>query len=238
MCTFVTRKLLLSVHYFDSAENLMKQLVTGLCLLVCANLALAQAPNGDAPIWVNITPTSSLKQWTRVPIPPSHSLSPISQWELDTVRHVIVCEGNRGHEWLRYNHLYGNFVFELQWKLTKLPGAKYNSGVFVRNNQSGSIWYQAQVGSTDGGYFFGDNPENGELKRFNLRSQIPVQHMKLPGNWNTYRIRCVGKTITLWVNGFKQSEFTECNNPRGYVGLEAEGARIEFRTLKVQVLPN
>jgi hypothetical protein len=33
------------------------------------------------------------------------------------------------------------------------------------------------------------------------------------------------------------SEFHECNTPRGYIGLEAEGYRIEFRNLRVRELP-
>ncbi|MGH9401762.1 MAG: 3-keto-disaccharide hydrolase [Terriglobia bacterium] len=85
--------------------------------------------------------------------------------------------------------------------------------------------------------FLRDNPENGALKRFNLRSTLSDNHMKPPGNWNSYKIRCVGETLTLWVNGAKQSEFTQCNNPEGYVGLEAEGSRIEFRRLRIKILP-
>jgi hypothetical protein len=214
----------------------VKLWVAGMCFLVLAQAAQTRAAKSGAAGWVNITPATNLKGWTRVAIPPSHSLNPVSQWKLDKLHHIIICEGNRGHEWLRYNHLYGNFVFELQWKLIKVPGAKYNSGVFGRNNKDGSIWYQAQVGSTDGGYFFGQNPESTKL--FNLRSEIPAQHMRPPGDWNTYRIRCVGKALTLWVNGAKQSEFDDCSNLRGYIGLEAEGSRIEFRNLRVRVLPN
>jgi hypothetical protein len=214
----------------------MKRLLAEVCLLICAQTGLTQAARAPSAGWENITPVASLKRWTRVAIPPSHSLNPVSQWKVETTRHTIICEGNRGHEWLRYNHVYRDFVFEVQWKLTRRAGAKYNSGIFVRNNRDGSIWYQAQVGSTDGGYFFGDNPESGALKRFNLRSQIPEQHMKPPGEWNSYRIRCVGKTLTLWVNGVRQSEFTQCNNPEGYIGLEAEGSRIEFRDLRIRVI--
>ncbi len=61
--------------------------------------------------------------------------------------------------------------------------------------------------------------------------------MKPPGNWHTYRIQCVGKKLTLWVSGTKQSEFDQCNNPEGYVGLEAEGSRVEFRRLRIKPLP-
>jgi len=45
-----------------------------------------------------------------------------------------------------------------------------------------------------------------------------------------------GNTLTLWVNGAVTCEFTECGRPKGYLGLEGEGYRIEFRNLKVKLL--
>lgn len=215
----------------------MKKFITILWCLICVRTGPALGLGAKSSGWVSITPQTSLDGWSRVAIPPEHALNPVSQWKLDAGKHTIICEGNRGHEWLRYDHRYKDFIFEAQWRLAVIPGDKhYNSGIFVRNNDDGSLWYQAQVGSTDGGYFFGDNPENGAPKRFTVLLLI-ANHMKLPGNWNTYRIECVGKKLTLWVNGVKQSEFTECNNPEGYVGLEAEGSRIEFRRLRIKVLP-
>ena len=49
------------------------------------------------------------------------------------------------------------------------------------------------------------------------------------GEWNSYEITCRGKTMTLWVNGGVTNEWTACEVPRGYVGLEGEGWKIEFR---------
>lgn len=211
----------------------MKRVIVILCCLISAQAGSALAAN-----WVNITPQANLEGWTRVAIPPAHPLNPVSQWKLDASRGLIICEGNRGHEWLRYNHRYKNFIFEAQWKLILVRGVKhYNSGVFVRNDEEGNAWYQAQVGSADGGYFFGDNLENGKLKGFNLRSMVTDNHMKPPGHWNTYRIRCDGQTLTLWVNGAMQSRFTHCTNPEGFIGLEAEGSPIQFRRLRIKELP-
>lgn len=93
------------------------------------------------------------------------------------------------------------------------------------------------MGSSDAGYFFGDNPEHGALVRFNLGLRVEQNRVQLPGRWNDYKIRCDGKSLTLWVNGAKQSEFAGCNHPVGYLGLEAEGSRIEFRRLRVKQLP-
>ncbi len=214
----------------------MRPVVVMFAILSFAEASLAAGSKPAA--WKNIMPRNNLTGWTRVAIPPSHPLNSRSQWRVDAARHVIICEGNGGHEWLRYDHLYRNFVCELQWKLAKVPGVtEYNSGVFVRNSADGSTWYQAQVGSASGGYWFGDNPEEGVLKRFSLHSMLRKNHVKPAGEWNTYEMRCVGKMLVLWVNGAKQSVYTQCNNPQGYLGLEAEGSLIEFRGLRVKILP-
>ena len=46
----------------------------------------------------------------------------------------------------------------------------------------------------------------------------------------------MGKVLTLWVNGAVTCQFEECGRDKGYVGLEGEGYRIEFRNLKVKEL--
>ena len=67
----------------------------------------------------------------------------------------ILCDGNGGHEWLRFNKELRNFTFHVKWRFTPVAGtAKYNSGVFFRNDADGNIWYQAQT-SLAGGYIFG-----------------------------------------------------------------------------------
>ena len=187
--------------------------------------------------WTDIFPTVSLQGWTRVGIPPNHPLSPSSQWTVDAANHTLICSGDQGHEWLRYDRELGDFVLHVEWRLAKVEGAKnYNSGVFVRNSADGRIWYQAQVGTTSAGYLFGDNPVDSSLQRFDLHSSLTGNHVNDAGQWNTYDIRCQGPVITLTVNGAKTSEFDQCHNLKGYLGLEAEGSRIEFRNLRVSTL--
>lgn len=191
--------------------------------------------NAAASGWVNLMPKSTFEGWTRVMIPPNRPMPKKSQWSVANGR--VICAGDGGHEWLRYDRELRDFLFHVEWRLAKQPGnAQYNSGVFVRNDAKGLIWYQAQVGSASGGYFFGDNPEDGTLHGFNLQSALTQQAVKPAGEWNTYDIRCQGKKLVLRVNGIVTSEFDHCNNPRGYLGLEAEGSRIEFRNLRIKVL--
>jgi len=55
--------------------------------------------------------------------------------------------------------------------------------------------------------------------------------IKPAGEWNTFELRAVGREISLWVNGAVTSVFKECDVPRGHVGLEAEGYRVEYRNV-------
>jgi len=198
-------------------------------------LALAAWAQNDG--WKDIFPDANFSQWTRISIPPGKPVTEPSQWKIDRAAGTLVCEGNGGHEMLRYNTEYADFVMHVEWKYTVLPdpNAKYNSGVFVRNNADGSIWHQAQAGAA-GGYLFGDTPVQGKVQRVNLREKMTENRVKPAGEWNTYDITCKGRTISLAVNGKTVSEFTECELPKGYPALEAEGFRIEFKNIRIKPL--
>jgi hypothetical protein len=105
--------------------------------------------------------------------------------------------------------------------------------VYVRTSADGATWFQAQTGPT-GGYIFGSFPVAGKAQRVNLLDKMTENRVKPAGEWNVYEVRAVGKTLALWVNGAVVITYTECEVPRGFVGLEAEGYRIEFRNLKLK----
>lgn len=183
----------------------------------------------------NIMPNASFKGWTRISIPPDKPVDSQTQWKVDKARKLLICEGNRGHEWLRWDRELADFILHVEWRFPVIEGGKgYNSGVFVRNDEKGVIWHQAQAGDAGGGWLFGMTPVNGAPQRFNLRQEIKENRVKPAGEWNTYDIRCEGQKISLTVNGAVMSEYTQCGNPKGYIGLEAEGYRIEFRNLRVK----
>ncbi len=185
---------------------------------------------------IDLFPADYQSQWTRVTIPPAHPVSNIAQWHIDPGKREIVCDGNGGHEWLRFNHELRNFTFHLKWRFIPQPGTqKYNSGVFFRNNEDGTIWHQAQT-ATDGGYIFGETPMDGKLTRFNDKKDMKENRLHAPGKWNSYDIRCVGTTCTLAVNG-ETVNTIQTGVEKGYIGLESEGYRIEFKDFKVRELP-
>ena len=122
-----------------------------------------------------------LKGWTRGPIPPGGKLNGQSQWSLDPETGNLVCEGNGGHEWLRYDKELGDFVYHIEWRFTPAEQKKgYNSGIYVRNSADATVWHQIQTGGGSGGYLFGQTLNDGKLTSFNLSKQIQANRVK-PG---------------------------------------------------------
>lgn len=207
-------------------------------LALTALLLSAQEPSAidrEPSAFTSITPGPNFSGWTRLAISPDKD-DPTSQWTIHP-RGVIVCEGNRGHEWLRFDKELTDFIFHVEFRFTKIEGApRYNSGIFVRTLPDYSLWYQDQIGSA-AGYFFGYILVDGAKRRFDLSPRMVDQRIRPAGEWNIVEITAQGATLTSWVNGAVVSEYKYCPVEKGHVGLEAEGFRIEFRNLKVKQIP-
>lgn len=186
---------------------------------------------------VDILPNEALQGWTRIPIPAISGVNPKLQWRVDTAQQALICTGNGGHEWLRYDRELGDFDLQVDWRFTpRTEGEKrYNSGIGVRMSRFGEIWHQAQTGTT-GAYLFGETLTDGLFRRFNLSKVVKEDRVKAVGEWNRYEVRAQADRITLAVNGAVVNELTGIGLRRGYIGLEAEGYEITFRNLRLKVL--
>jgi hypothetical protein len=212
-------------------------------------LAVFQAPapvvtpsalESDPKGWVDMLADKSLGQWKRVAltaglVPAGDTTTP-SPWKLSP-EGVLTCEGDKvGHEMFAFAQEAGDFILHAEWRYVGPPEQKaYNSGVFVRTSADGAVWHQAQTGA-GGGYLFATTLVDGKPARANMRDKMAENRVKPAGEWNTYEVRASGKTMTLWVNGATVSELPNLEVLRGYIGLEAEGYRIEFRNLKLKRL--
>jgi hypothetical protein len=151
-----------------------------LAALLAALGALPQAPAGapketksaletDPSGWLDLLGGKGLAEWKRVPIPPGSKLRARDPWSLDRETKHLVCDGVGVHEMLLYGKELGDGVLHVEWRFRKVEGKKgYNSGVYVRNSADGKIWHQAQVGSKNVGYLFGQTLTGG--KRTDFRS--------------------------------------------------------------------
>ncbi|MGN6133766.1 MAG: 3-keto-disaccharide hydrolase [Aureliella sp.] len=55
--------------------------------------------------------------------------------------------------------------------------------------------------------------------------------------WNHYYVRAINGEVRLWVNGEEVSGGNQCQPATGHLCLESEGAPVEFRDLRLRVLP-
>ena len=117
--------------------------------------------------------------------------------------------------------------FELRLKFM-LKGEKTNAGVQIRSRRIDNpphemIGYQADLGQTYWGCLYDESrrrkvltgPDKEELDKVLKRE-----------HWNDYRIRCEGKRIQLWINGFQTVDYTEEDDAieqTGLIGLQIHG---------------
>jgi len=159
---------------------------------------------------------------------------------------------------MRSEKQYENFILHIEWMHLE-PGG--NSGVFVwskaiPDEKSGlpdGVEVQmleldwVNLNKRDGetppiayvhGELFGvggvetvpDNPRG-------TRSKSVENRCKGRGEWNTYDVVCVDGTIKLSVNGKFVNGISKSTQRKGYLCMEAEGAPIRFRNMRLIELP-
>jgi hypothetical protein len=197
-------------------------------LVLSALLGLLPAmvtAGADEP-WIDLIARSGpeLKGWTRVAIPPTDPLQDTLQWAVHPESGLLVCDGTGGHEWLRWDQPFGDCIYHVEWRFVPEKGQSgYNSGIYARNSADGIIWHQGQMGSGSGGYLFGETEKGGTKTSFSFGRQMTGTPVKPAGEWNTFVITCRGRAMALEVNGETTCTLTDCEVPKGFVGVEAEG---------------
>ena len=138
---------------------------------------------------------------------------------------VIHLDKSRG--WLRTEKEYADFVLEVEWRALE---PNYNSGLFIRAGLDGKPYptnaIQVNLKETALGQILRGKTE-----------VLPSKTPKFPVNeWVKFRVEARGRKLTLDVNGIRAWEFDGLDTDRGYIGLQAEGKRLDFRNLRVRPL--
>ncbi|HEY1172870.1 MAG TPA: family 16 glycoside hydrolase [Verrucomicrobiae bacterium] len=164
---------------------------------------------------------------------------------------LIHCTGNPIGA-LRTERQYENFILELEWRHLKSGG---NAGIFIWSSPisaPGVPFLRAvEVQVLDHGYGNTENytthgdvfPIHGSTmepfgKHRGMRSFPSEQRSNPSPEWNKYRIVATNGVIRLSVNGKEVSGGSNCNWRKGYIGLESEGSRVDFRNIRIQELPS
>jgi hypothetical protein len=196
--------------------------------------ALEADPSG----WVDVFPGKDFKGWKRLPLDPGAPLATKAVWSHSEDGKLLRCDGTGGvKELLLNDEERGDGIFHVEWRWGKDQGEKpnYNGGIYLRSSEDARTWIQAQVARGPKppvvGDFIGMLMEDGKPKRTDLAQKGPSREAPV-GDWNTYEITCKGKTISLWVNGAVTCVWEDFPLPKGHLGLQAEFAAYEFRSLK------
>ncbi len=158
---------------------------------------------------------------------------------------------------IRSEKEYENFIMHIEWKHMEAGG---NSGTFVwssavpgdsrlpdgvevqmleldwvnqniRDGVKPPIAYvHGELFGVGGVEVIPDNPRG-------KRSKSVENRCKGKGEWNTYDVVCVDGTIKLSVNGKFVNGISKASQKKGFICLEAEGAEIHFRNLRIVELP-
>jgi 3-keto-disaccharide hydrolase len=130
----------------------------------------------------------------------------------------------RSMGWLRTERQYTDFILEAEWRALE---TNYNSGFFIRAGLEGKP--------------FPTNAWQVNLKESSLGSLLkgrdtvlPSKTFKFPVNeWVAFRMEVRGKKLVMDVNGARAWEYNDLDVDRGYIGIQAEGKSLDFRSLRV-----
>jgi len=150
---------------------------------------------------------------------------------------------------------FGNFELAVDWKVA--PGG--NSGVFYRATENAKQIYESapemQV-LDDAKHVDGGSPLTSAGALYAMYP-APRGAVKPAGEWNEARVLVNGSHVQHWLNGVKTadaeigsadwnakvaaSKFAEwpgyAKAARGRIGLQDHGDRVEFRNIRIRVLP-
>jgi hypothetical protein len=166
---------------------------------------------------------------------------------------TLICSG-KPIGVMRSDRQYENFILEVEWKHMEAGG---NSGIFVWSegtpqehdpltkaievqmleldyatlNNVTDDYVHGELFPTMGMKAIPDNPRG-------IRSKSLEKRCKGKGEWNKYVVVCVDGTVKLSVNGKFVNGLRESERKKGYICLEAEGAEIHFRNMRIMELPS
>ena len=146
---------------------------------------------------------------------------------------------------------YSDYELHGEWRFPNTEGVhpgKLNSGLFLHVQPEHKLWPNAiecQLFSSRVGDFVllgGSDlaefsvPEGEERPAYPVVQRFAESSEKPLGEWNRAEIRCEGDQITVTINGVLQNIGTKPMYTSGSIGLQSEGAPIEFRNITLTPL--
>ena len=190
----------------------------------------------NAP-WTVLFDGSNLDGWTASGNPDSFAVED---------GQIVIKPGNQGG-WLRTNKVYRDFDLELEFNVP--PNG--NSGVGLRGSAQGDpafTGFEVQIYDSHG-----KQPTVSDCGAVYNAIAPATQAVKPSGEWNQYRIRLIGDTLEVWLNGehIQKNEKLDSRGifrqedqplpladrmPTGYIALQDHGDPVRFRNIRIKDL--
>ena len=194
-----------------------------LLTLTIASLATGAEPAKPIPLFNG----KDLSGWTA-----RFKTEDVKIGDVFTAREGVLHVKGKPGGYIRTDRKYTHYKLKLEWRYPAKPG---NSGVLLRIEEPEKVWptsIEAQLASGKAGDIIDMGPKREHFPRKSASNEKP------PGEWNTYEITMDGGDLTLTVNGELQNAATNRRVTAGYIGLQSEGAEIEFRAIELTPLPD
>lgn len=202
-------------------------------LMLGTSLSIAQAQHGK---WQNLFNGKDLKGWKQ--------LNGKAKYEVINGEIVGTTVANTPNSFLTTEKNYSDFIFEVEL----LVDNSMNSGIQFRSESKADYMngrvhgYQAEVDPSDRAYSGGlyDEARRGWLYPMDVNPKGKTAFKK--GEWNKYRIECIGNSIRTWVNGVPTASLIDDLSPSGFIALQVHsigkndepGKQIRWRNIRIQ----
>ncbi len=147
----------------------------------------------------------------------------------------------KSNSFLVTNESYGDFLLTLELK-NEQPG---NSGIQIRSRVVGeepkssyASGYQIEVDPSARAWSGGLYEERGRGWLQNLEQNEAGRKAFRPGEWNRYRIECVGPWIRAWVNDIPTADALDPESLDGIIGLQVhagQDTKVRFRNFQMHL---
>ncbi|MFC5409224.1 DUF1080 domain-containing protein [Larkinella bovis] len=157
---------------------------------------------------------------------------------------VGISKPNSQNTFLCTDKNYDDFILELEVKVD----TGMNSGIQFRSEsrpdfKNGRVHgYQAEIDPAarawSGGLY--DEARRGWL--VDLKNNPEGRQAFKKFDWNKYRIEAVGKTVKIYLNGVKTTDYTDTLATQGFIALQVHGTKVErpmevrWRNIRLQEL--
>jgi len=175
----------------------------------------------------------SLRGWVLYTDPTSD----VKAEDVFTVKDGVINVSGEPFGYMRTRNQYRDYKLHVEWRW---DGKASNSGLFQRVQEGDNVWpvgmecnlMAGGLGLVVGlnGYQVDGAEQRGQ---FAIKQATGNAEEKPVGEWNEADIECIGKHMTIRINGVLQNE-ADGQFDRGFIALQSEGGPLQFRNITIQ----